>query len=161
MNYKPNKGGHAPGHLRDAFCEWIEEGNSSMTIKLDDEPKPLEWLLGQLWNCTDILPGTYCNELEIPQGSTYAMAVRKTKYFQKALSKLLEGIKDGGTKTTPDERLNELKMTFSDDPATCAFLDLVFENRNSLDSFEDDDIEIKRKLLILYGALMDLHENKN
>ena len=83
MNYKPNKGGHAPGHLRDAFCVWIEEENSSLTIKLDDELQPLIWLLGQLWNCTDILPVTCCDELEISQGSTYAMAVRKIKFQTK------------------------------------------------------------------------------
>lgn len=25
MKYKPNRGGHAPGFLRDAFQEWVEE----------------------------------------------------------------------------------------------------------------------------------------
>ena len=24
--YTPSRGGHAPGHLRDAFLEWVEEG---------------------------------------------------------------------------------------------------------------------------------------
>lgn len=30
----------------------------------DDGPKPLRWLLGQLHNCTDILPGRIASALE-------------------------------------------------------------------------------------------------
>jgi hypothetical protein len=34
------------------------------------------WLTGQLWNCSDILPGGACSELDLPAGSTYAVAAR-------------------------------------------------------------------------------------
>jgi hypothetical protein len=37
------------------------------------------WLLGKLWNDRSILPSIDCNIVEIPQGSTYAQAVRKLK----------------------------------------------------------------------------------
>jgi hypothetical protein len=37
------------------------------------------WITGQLWNCSDILPGLICSELELPQGSTYSRAVRKLR----------------------------------------------------------------------------------
>lgn len=37
------------------------------------------WLLGKLWNDRSILPSIDCNVIEIPQGSTYAQAVRKLK----------------------------------------------------------------------------------
>jgi len=83
MKYKPNRGGHAPGFLRDAFQEWVEEGDQEIkTVIIDDEEKPLNWLLGQLWNCTDILPGCDCMLLDIPSGSTYAQAVRSIRHFE-------------------------------------------------------------------------------
>ena len=36
----------------------------------------LRWLLGQLWNCSDILPGDKCDDLGLPSGSSYAQAAR-------------------------------------------------------------------------------------
>jgi hypothetical protein len=79
MRYKPNRGGHAPGHLRDAFLEYLDEGSESDTVVVGEEERvvPLRWLIGQLWNCTDVLPSEYCSMLELEQGSTYAQAVRK------------------------------------------------------------------------------------
>lgn len=76
--YNPARGGHAPGFLRDPFCEWIGDGAKETTVEVDEERRPLRWLVGQLWNCTDILPGTECEDLDIPRGSTYAQAVRGT-----------------------------------------------------------------------------------
>lgn len=79
MRYRPNLGGHAPGHLREAFLEYLNGDPDSETISIGYEEKamPLRWLLGQLWNCTDILPEEYCTKLELMSGSTYAQAVRK------------------------------------------------------------------------------------
>lgn len=37
---------------------------------------PLKSVLGHLWNCTKIIPAIYCDQLDIPRGSTYAQAVR-------------------------------------------------------------------------------------
>jgi hypothetical protein len=34
------------------------------------------WLIGQLWNCRDVLPGSICALAAIPQGSSYARIVR-------------------------------------------------------------------------------------
>ena len=85
MRYYPSRGGHAPGHLRDAFLEWTEEQEGdTVVVGLYEEEKPLAWILGQLWNCTDILPGDCCNDLDLPSGSTYARAVRAVKEFQTA-----------------------------------------------------------------------------
>jgi hypothetical protein len=61
--------GHAPGHLRDAFCELIDT----------PESPELQRLTGKLWNCTDILPGWFCGEVDLPMGSTYAMAARQLR----------------------------------------------------------------------------------
>jgi hypothetical protein len=86
VKYNASRGGHAPHHLRDAFVEWLHaeylnadagaEGLSD-TVKVGGEEKPSRWLLGQLWNCTDTMPGDECSFLDLPQGSTYAQAVRK------------------------------------------------------------------------------------
>jgi hypothetical protein len=80
MDYRPNRGGHAPGHLRDAFTDWVDADDYSKdTVVVGDAKlvKPIRWLLGQLWNCTDIMPVMLCEDLEVTQGSTYARAVRK------------------------------------------------------------------------------------
>jgi hypothetical protein len=37
------------------------------------------WLTGVLWNDTNIMPGSLCSELDLPQGSTYACGVRKLR----------------------------------------------------------------------------------
>ena len=57
MPYKANKGGHAPGHLREAFLQYIEEGSESDIITPEDEERPISvrWLIGQLWDWT-----TFC-----------------------------------------------------------------------------------------------------
>ncbi|MBA7632945.1 hypothetical protein ES703_40501 [subsurface metagenome] len=79
MPYKANRGGHAPGHLRDAFLQYLDQGSDSDTVTVGESERvvSLRWLIGQLWNCTDILPHEYCAMLELRQGSTYAKAVRK------------------------------------------------------------------------------------
>ena len=81
MPYRANRGGHAPGHLRDALLEYfdLESESDKVIIGYEEHVIPLRWLLGQLWNCTDVLPSQYCEILGIDQGSTYAIAVRMLK----------------------------------------------------------------------------------
>lgn len=55
---------HAPAVIRRDFLDGIE------TSEIDLE------LAGRLWNCTDTLPGSFCDDLELPRGSTYAQAAR-------------------------------------------------------------------------------------
>ncbi|MBI4269061.1 MAG: hypothetical protein HY615_01905 [Candidatus Rokubacteria bacterium] len=64
--YDPRRGGHAPGHLRDAFYAWIEDGAEAETVTVgyDDVEKPAAWLLGALWNCTDVVPGDVRQKVE-------------------------------------------------------------------------------------------------
>ena len=77
MTFVASQGGHAPSHLREAFQDWIEDCSGTVTV--DDASRPKDWLLGQLWNCTDILPGDACWILGLRPGSTYAQAVRALK----------------------------------------------------------------------------------
>jgi hypothetical protein len=63
--YVPARGGHAPGHLREAFCAavdayaaWeaddpipeVEVGYNEVPMRIDD-------VFGLMWNCTDVMPG--------------------------------------------------------------------------------------------------------
>lgn len=70
-----------PGHLRDAFCGYLDGDADAETVLVDigywERRKPVRWLVGQLWNCTDVLPSGYSAAVDLPSGSTYAQAVRK------------------------------------------------------------------------------------
>lgn len=63
--YNARRGGHAPGHLRRQFADAIESGQT-----------PTKFIIGQLWNCSDIMPRDLCDELDMARGSTYAQGVR-------------------------------------------------------------------------------------
>jgi hypothetical protein len=74
---------HAPGHLRDAFYDSVEDGMPDEVAAegprhdfYDGQPRSRRWLFGQLWHCSDIMPWELCDLLEMPQGSTYASAVQ-------------------------------------------------------------------------------------
>lgn len=72
---------HKPGHLREELQEWLDSDMPASEFKVDHngQDRNLDWLLGQLWNCTDVLPAGYCDQLGLPKGSTYAQAVRRMK----------------------------------------------------------------------------------
>lgn len=78
--YDPRRGGHAPGHLREAFLDWLDLTEETDEVEIDGEPQPLRWLVGQLWNCTDCMPGWACDNLDLLRGSTYAHGVRKVAH---------------------------------------------------------------------------------
>jgi hypothetical protein len=96
--FRADRGGHAPGHISDAlttcidewFClggnwydalgkpETIEFANPTMQrrwdrMKIRDRAR---WLVGQLWNCTDIIGGSYSSGLDLPGKQTIAAGVR-------------------------------------------------------------------------------------
>jgi hypothetical protein len=83
MKYYDSIIGHAPGHLRDALLDVVEQiyyqGEDVEIVKVgwDEEPKPLQWLLGQLWNCTDFLPGDYGDLFDDRGVGTYGIAARQ------------------------------------------------------------------------------------
>lgn len=80
------KSGHAPSYLREALLVLLDDNSALDNVDLDGvkvaiggdgELKPLRWLVGQLWNCTDTLPGTEAGLLELTGMHTYAAGVRK------------------------------------------------------------------------------------
>jgi hypothetical protein len=94
--YNASRGGHAPGHLRDGLLmalrnAWDDSNEEAWWTYLDmtffnlseriqwESWPPSEraiWLIGQLWNCHDCLPGSVCALAGLSQGSSYAKLVR-------------------------------------------------------------------------------------
>ncbi len=100
--FTPGRGGHAPGRLREAFYDWLETAQlesatleDTVLVGWEESPETVRWLLGQLWNCTDLLPsgirGQVVDQLELgnwvePEeakrlraGCTCAQIVRRLK----------------------------------------------------------------------------------
>jgi hypothetical protein len=82
--FSPSRGGHAPSHLRGALCDYFEQVTGHAlkspscpgTAVIDGEEVGIDYVIGQLWNCTDIMPEDLCSEIDLEPGSTYAMGVR-------------------------------------------------------------------------------------
>ena len=111
MRYNASRGGHAPGHIRDAFAYCAIETNMFQTCKPDmdvteyiDDWNGRKWtlrsLLGQLWNCTDIMPWELCGDLGFPAGSTHAQAARalRTWLTKRNVREMLEEVSDNGSR---------------------------------------------------------------
>jgi hypothetical protein len=61
-----------PQCISERHSEWVEDNDPFA----EDEARRLS---GQLWNCTDVLPSSLCGDLDLAQGSTYAVAARKLR----------------------------------------------------------------------------------
>jgi hypothetical protein len=67
-NYTCGRGGHAKGHVRDAFLSALEayanwDGTGpepTIEFEVNYEPRPISIskACGLVWNCSDILPGS-------------------------------------------------------------------------------------------------------
>ncbi len=64
---------HAPNHLREQFQEWLDSYEPDRLREIDIRPTAA--LLDALADCGDVLPADYCDQLDIPKGSTYAEAI--------------------------------------------------------------------------------------
>ena len=70
---------HAPSHLREQFQEWLDSYEPNRLQQIDI--RPVASLLDVLADCSDVLPADYCDQLEIPNGSTYARAVEEVRQW--------------------------------------------------------------------------------
>ena len=112
---------HAPGYLREAFGDYLDSDCEADVVLVDDEEWPVAKLCGKLWRCTDVLPGAYCGDLDIPQGSTYAQAVRVvlTQIRRRAAQAESSSESAGRVDDTPSGaahrgELRQLMLPFSD-----------------------------------------------
>ena len=80
---------HYGTHMRQAFCDWIDEGMPPLA-GCEENYTPITWtaekLLGRMSHCTDIMPGSLCDELDLERGSTYARAAQRLLAERKRLS---------------------------------------------------------------------------
>jgi len=49
-----------------------------------EDARPISWLIGKLWACTDVMTRSLCADLLVPQDSTYAQGVRALRANGKA-----------------------------------------------------------------------------
>jgi hypothetical protein len=99
--YRANRGGHAPGHLRQALLDtlnnytrnvyWFEPLQEDPDLLIFRDPRKQKhwesmpathkarWLCGQLWNCSDIVPASTMSDFRDLRTRTYAALVRHLK----------------------------------------------------------------------------------
>jgi hypothetical protein len=92
------RGGHAPGHVRDAFRAAIEafyhwndgEPEPTVTFEINYEPVeiPISKACGLVWNCADILPGSDFTILE------WCRIESESRTYAAAAHAMLDAIKD-------------------------------------------------------------------
>ena len=93
--YVASRGGHAPGHLREALLEAVDDSAFAeqpwwerLEISFYSQKQQTQWdllgpkergrwLVGRLWNCTDVVPGSTCDAAGVPMGSSFASVVRQ------------------------------------------------------------------------------------
>jgi hypothetical protein len=96
QRFAASRGGHAPGHLRQALLDcldwnyeqdWFERlaedpGVLFFSDKAQQKkweclsaPEKAQWLCGQLWNCSDIVPYLTAEDFPLKR-NTYAALVR-------------------------------------------------------------------------------------
>jgi hypothetical protein len=76
---------HYPGHLREAFCDWLDEGCpplASVEVRYRPTTWPAEQLLRKMLHCSDVVPGEFyrevCESLGIePKRQTYGAIARE------------------------------------------------------------------------------------
>ncbi len=80
---------HSPGHLREAFQDFLDTDTPAheFTVEHNGKSRTLAWLLDQLRHSTDVLPAGYCEQLDLPHGATYAQAARLVKARYCSVSK--------------------------------------------------------------------------
>ena len=74
--------GHMPGSLRGELCKAIEAQRLPPKTRWHENiggPEDVRRVTGLLWNCTDVVPGTVCEDAGIPRGSSFAQLARQLR----------------------------------------------------------------------------------
>jgi hypothetical protein len=74
--FRANVGGHAPQCLREGLLDYIGGRSAEYWNQAS-----IKKLIGQLWNCTDVVPRDWVEEFRVVPGSTYAQGVRRLARF--------------------------------------------------------------------------------
>jgi hypothetical protein len=87
---------HVGGHLRDAFVWWVENdlpdelpADTYAYDFRDGQPRSARWLIGRLWNCSDVMPKGLREEVadvlgidERDMANSYGAAVQRIRAWQ-------------------------------------------------------------------------------
>jgi len=68
---------HAPSHLREEFQEWLGSYQPNRLQEMDIGP--VGKLLEALEDCDDVLPADFCDQIDIPKGSSYGDAATEVR----------------------------------------------------------------------------------
>jgi hypothetical protein len=80
---------HYPGHLREAFEDWVEADmpdTASVDVNYEPQEFPAEKMLGRMTHCSDLMPWSLCDTLDMERGSTYGYAARVLLHDRRAVS---------------------------------------------------------------------------
>lgn len=70
---------HYGGHLREAFLDWVDQSRPDV-VSLEVDHEEVVWpvirFMELMSRCSDVLPGSTCDDLGLARGSTYAAAAR-------------------------------------------------------------------------------------
>jgi|SRR5271166_4431066 len=86
---KTTRSGHMPGSLREQLCDAIEAerfGTKACWHENIGGAGKARRVTGWLWSCTDVVPGTICEDAAVPRGSSYAQLVRQLRRERKRLT---------------------------------------------------------------------------
>jgi hypothetical protein len=100
-HFVPCRGGHAPNDVRDAFKEAVEaflnwkSGEPEPKVEVRGKLLPISKVAGLLWNCRDIMPRDYVDDLDgvshyadkpLLAGASYSRGARRLKSLIKSNS---------------------------------------------------------------------------
>jgi hypothetical protein len=65
---------HYGGHLREAFCDWVEAGMPAVsTVEVNYEPAAMTWerFMRRMERCSDVLPSYTWSQIRDQYGDTW------------------------------------------------------------------------------------------
>ena len=74
QKYNAARGGRAPKNYLRWFADFVRTGEANPEMRA--EGHDADWLAGQLWNCSDVMPSELCTALGLPEGSSYGRGAR-------------------------------------------------------------------------------------
>ena len=132
---------HAPSHLREQFLQWLDSYEPNRLHEIDIQS--VVSVLDELADCGDILPADYCDQLEIPKGSTYSQAVEHVKQWHEQQKpkkgRTAEGVFWDYANKFGQEACEELVVAYFDRETIAEFL-LEHVVPEDLDEFLHDNL---------------------
>ena len=96
---------HYPGHLREAFVEWLDEGCRPLArveVRYEPQTWEAERLLRRMLNCSDVMPGDVYRDVV----ATYELHSSRKQTYGSVARLLLDRVNaDSSMRTIPVTRV--------------------------------------------------------